>query len=98
MAKKKKPYMVFETKEEFDRYIDDLIERMLTQGKIDGFEKGSIWVLSYIQELCQDMFNPEGFKRAEQEIKDRSIEKWRRDKCVESIKLKLDKKHDGLNE
>lgn len=98
MAKKKKPYMVFETKEEFDRYIDDLIERMLNQGKIDGFEKGSIWVLSYIQELCQDMFNSEGFKRAEQEIRDRNIEKWRRDNCVESIKSNLDKKHDGLNE
>lgn len=98
MAKKKKPYMVFETKEEFDRYIDDLIERMLTQGKIDGFEKGSIWVLSYIQELCQDMFNPDGFKQAEQEIRDRNIEKWRRDNCVESIKSALDKKHDGLSE
>ena len=98
MAKRKKPYMVFETKEEFDRCIDDLVERMLTQGKIDGFEKGSIWVLSYIQELCQDMFNPEDFTRAQQEIKDRNIEKWRRDNCVESIKLALDKKHDELNE
>ena len=96
MAKKKKPYMVFETKEEFDKFYDDLIGRMLAQGKVDGFRNGSIWVLSYIQELCQVMFDSEAFKRADEEIQNRYIERWRRDNCARSIKSNLDLKH-GLD-
>lgn len=89
MAKKKQPFMVFETKEEFDKAFD----KAMLAGRKQGFKDGCVWVFSYFYELAQDMFEPQLFMDAEQEIRRRHIEKWRKDHTSESLKNWLDKKH-----
>ena len=93
MARKKKPYMVFETKEDFDKLWNDVVEKQTIHARAQGFKDGSIWVLSYVQELFQDMFNPEAFTLAEEEIRHRNIEEWQKTHVMETLKYKLDKKH-----
>lgn len=57
MAKKNEPFMVFQTKEEYDRHV----ERMIAIGEDIGFRKGCIELLSrnyialdYINDLFPD--------------------------------------------
>lgn len=94
MAKMKKPFATFDTKEEFDKWYNEIAEKNYERGKTEGFGDGCTWVLSYVNELFQDMFKPEIFDRAEREIRDRKIERWRRDEDIRSIKQKLDLKHE----
>ena len=89
MARIPKQYMSFETKEEFDKWYD----KVRYDGVADGFKKGSIWVLSYVQELFRDMFKPDAFREAEREINERHIENWRREGVNASIKEELDERH-----
>ena len=89
MARKPKPFMVFETKEDFDKKFDEIYH----EGRVTGFKDGSIWTLSYIQELLKDMFQPAAFKAAEDEIRSRKIEKWRKDEDAKSLKEELDFKN-----
>lgn len=94
IARTKKPFATFDTKEEFDKWYNEIAEKNYTKGKAEGFSDGCTWVLSYVNELFQDMFRPEVFDRAEREIRNRQIERWRRDEDVKSVKQKLDFKHD----
>lgn len=89
MAKKEKSFMVIQTKEEFDRIFD----RVMSEGRAQGFKEGSIWTFSYFYELAADMFEPQAFMEAEKEIRHRNIEKWRKDHSVETLKQRLDMKH-----
>lgn len=90
MARKPKPYVVFETKEEFDKMFD----KIRYDGRVEGFRDGSIWLLSYVQELFHDMFKPETFASAENEIRTRNIERWRRDHNHKTLKAELDFQHE----
>lgn len=74
MAKKKKPYMVFETKEEFKKQFDEIYK----SGKEDGFKDGCVWVLSYMYDLFDGMFSKEAMDAAHYEKQQRKIESWRR--------------------
>lgn len=91
MARKKAPYMVFETKEEFDKMWDELVTNAELHGRAEGFRQGCIWVSSYIEELFQSLFKPETFALIEAEIRNRQIEEWRKTKKVETLKDTLDR-------
>ena len=93
MSRKKKPYMVLETEEDFNKLWNDIVEKQCKHARVEGFKDGCTWVLSYVQELFQDMFKPEAFYAAEKEIRDRHIEAWRRKNDAETLKFKLDKNH-----
>ena len=86
MANKKKPFMTFESKEEFEKHFDEVYN----EGKKEGFKDGTIWVLSYIEELMQDMFKPAAFKAAQEEISRRHIERWRKDEDAKTLKQELE--------
>lgn len=88
MAKKQKPFATFETKEEFDKHID----RILETGRERGFSEGRVWVLSYFNELISELFTPQEIMQAELETKHRHIEEWRTSKEVETLKRRLDLK------
>lgn len=90
MANKKQPYMKFETQEDYEKHFDEVF----LKGQIKGFENGSIWVLSYIYELLEDMFKPEAFKRAQDEIRYRRIEQWRKENNLDTLKRRIDKKRE----
>ncbi len=90
MPRKPKPYMVFETKEEFDKFFDKVKSEFGEPEEIKGFKNGCVWVLSYIEELLQDLFDPEAFDRAQREIASRQIERWRKNNDETSLKRKLD--------
>ena len=89
MARTKKPYMVFETKEAFDNKFEEVYQA----GKVQGFNDGTIWLLSYIQELFGDIFKPAAFKAAQTEIRSRQLEKWRKEENLKSLKQELDFKN-----
>lgn len=84
MANKKKPFMTFETEEDFNKWYEKVYEK----GQVKGFERGSIWLLSYIEELLKDLFKPKAFEMAEREIKERNDEQWRKEHVLESLSLK----------
>ena len=86
MANTERPFITFKTEEEFNKHCDQLIEK----GRISGFKDGSIWTLSYIYELLQDLFKPEAFVQAEEEIRQRNIEEWRKTNEYLTLKQKLD--------
>ena len=86
MARTKKPYIAFETKEDFDKSCDEFYN----SGRKQGFEDGCVWTLSYFYELMQDMFKPEAFGKAQYEIKHRHIEKWNKEQTIRSLKEELE--------
>lgn len=90
MATRKKYAVGFETKEEFDKWYDEKIDKIRDESEYQGFTEGAIWVLSYIEELLHDMFKPEAFAKADQEIRDRYIEAWRKDHKAKTLKERLD--------
>lgn len=90
MARKKAAYMVFETKEEFDKMWDEQVKKAEIQGRADGFRDGCIWLMSYIEELFQDLFKAETFQHVQAEIRSRQIEEWRKNKIVETRKQHID--------
>lgn len=98
MANKKKPYIVFETKEDFDKLFEERFGKVHDNAKLEGFKDGCIWTLSYMQELFMDLFTADMFKAAEDEIRTRQIEKWRKDEDAKTIKEHLDFKNFLKNE
>ena len=86
MANKKKPFAVFETKEQFDARFDDVYEA----GRETGFKEGKAWVLSYMYDLFDYIFSNEDQYRARLEMKSRHIEEWRKEKEIKTMKDKLD--------
>lgn len=90
MAEKKtKPYATFETKEEFDKTL----ERMFESGREKGFREGKVWILSYLNDLLDDLFTPQEVMEAEKETHQRHIEEWLGKKERRSIKERLELKH-----
>lgn len=86
MAKKKEPYMVFETKEEYDRHID----RMVAIGEDIGFRKGCIELLSRCYIALDDISDllPENVV-LEARARERHLQIDRNFKELEAYKKKL---------
>ena len=84
MAKKGKPFAVFETKEEFDHNFETIYD----SGREHGYKEGLTTALSYIFGLIDDRFDDAQMQRnAEYEKKQRSISEWKqRQKIIEGAK------------
>lgn len=79
---KKKPYMVFETKEEFDKQFD----KVYHSGEDDGFERGCAYMLSNLYQIIDDQ--SEEIQRSAQYIlgKRRQDEYKKKESAIEYIK------------
>ena len=86
MAKTKKPYVSYSTKEEFEKHFNEIYE----SGRAKGFDEGKIWVLSYIEDLFGCLFSKEDFEASALEQRHRHIEEWRKARVVKSIKEQVE--------
>ena len=86
MAKSKKPYATWETKEEFEKHF----EQIYNSGRESGFKEGLTTALSYILELLEDKFNDIDMQRnAEYVLSTRRKSEWKlRQSIIEYAKKK----------
>lgn len=87
MATRKKYYAVmkFETKEDFDKHVDDIYD----SGYSHGFKDGRINALSHFSNLITEEFEPQEIDTAARAANRRNKEKWKRQQ-------ELQKGHDEL--
>ena len=71
----KKPYLVFQTEEDFKKALDNLYNTGYSRGHLDG----RINALSYFYDLMNSEFEPEEISSAEHEASKRNIAKWQRE-------------------
>ena len=69
---KKKPFIEFQTKEDFDKWFDEIYQN----GRKHGFKEGRINGLSYFLGTINERFKDGEINEALRESKDRKIAEW----------------------
>ena len=71
----KKPYLVFQTEEDFKKALDSMYNTGYSNGHLDG----RINALSHFYDLMNSEFEPKEIDSAEAEARRRNIAKWKRE-------------------
>ena len=85
MANKKKPYFVLETREDFEKWLDEHLSKIGEEQRAKGFEEGTIDVIriDHFRGFDEYWAVPYGEKTAR-------IGEWRKDHNRKTLKQQLD--------
>lgn len=93
---KKKPFIEFQTKEDFDKWFDEIYEN----GKKHGFEEGRVNALSYFLGTINERFKDSEITEAQKESNDRKIAEWNKQEAFikRRVEYELKKKMEESKE
>lgn len=93
---KKKPFIEFQTKEDFDKWFDEIYEN----GRKHGFKDGRVNALSYFLGTINERFKDEEITEAQRESNDRKIAEWNKQEAFikRRVEYELKKKMEESKE